>query len=99
MRRRAGLACAGAGTSRVDVTASRPRLPQGAMAQFGSVSSAFSKAGDSLLMVVAEAQVEATVEPTLGVRRGGGHLPGVGAEIIRIVHVASAPIFDEVARR
>src|SRR5216683_3813193 len=53
------------------------------------------EASDSLLMVVAEAPVEATVEPTLGVRQGGGHLPGVGAEIIRIVHVASAPISDE----
>src|SRR5271169_7062435 len=30
------------------------------------------EAGGSLLMVVAEAPVEATVEPTLGVRRGGG---------------------------
>ena len=41
-------------------------------------------------MVVAEAPVEATVEPTLGVRRGGCHLSGVGSEIIGIVHVASA---------
>ena len=51
------------------------------------------EAGDSLLMVVAEAPVEATVEPPLGIRRGGCHLPGVGAEIIRIVHVASSGIF------
>jgi len=65
------------------------------MAQFGSVSSAFSKQGDSLLMVVAEAPVDATVEPTLGIRRGGCHLSGVGSEIIRIVHVAPR-ISDEL---
>ena len=50
------------------------------------------KAGDSFLMMVAKAPVEATVEPTLGVRRGGGHLPGVSTEIIGIVHVASPSI-------
>jgi hypothetical protein len=58
----------------------------------------FLEAGNSLLMVVAKAPLETTVEPTLGVRGGGGHLPGVGAEIIWIVHVASAPISDEVDR-
>jgi hypothetical protein len=56
------------------------------------------EAGDGLLMVVAEAPVEATVEPTLGVRRNGGHLPGVGAEIIGIVHVAASSISGEVGR-
>ena len=50
------------------------------------------EAGDSFLMVVAETPVETTVEPTLGIRRGSGHLPGVAAEIIRIVHVASSSI-------
>ena len=39
-------------------------------------------------MVVAEAPVEAAVEPALGVRRTGGHLPRVGSEVVRIVHVA-----------
>jgi hypothetical protein len=34
----------------------------------------------------------------MGARRGGGHLPGVGAEIIRIVHVASAPSPMKLAR-
>ncbi len=50
------------------------------------------EAGDSLLVVIAEAPVEATVEPALGVRRAGGHRPGIGAEIIGIVHVASSTI-------
>src|SRR5260370_6227244 len=54
------------------------------------------EAGDSLLMVVAEAPVEATVEPTLGVRRGGCHLSGVGSEIIKGAHVATTPISDAV---
>jgi hypothetical protein len=57
------------------------------------------EAGDRFLMMVAKAPVEAAVEPTLGVRRGGGHLPGVGPEIIRVVHVSSSSIFGEVARR
>ena len=56
------------------------------------------EAGDSLLVVEAEAPVEAAVEPALGVRRGGGHLPGVGAEIIGIVHVASSAICGAVGR-
>src|SRR5215472_7713245 len=55
--------------------------------------------GDCFLMVVAKAPVEAAVEPTLGVRRGSGRLPGVAPEIIRVVHVRSSSIFDEVARR
>ena len=54
------------------------------------------EAGDSLLVVVAEAPVEAAIEPPLGVRRGGGHLAGVGAEIIGIVHVASSALCGDV---
>jgi hypothetical protein len=57
------------------------------------------EAGDRFLMMVAKAPVEATIEPMLGVRRGGGHLPGVGAEIIRIVHIASSSISNEVGPR
>src|SRR4029077_18658821 len=56
------------------------------------------EAGDSLLMVKAEAPVEAPVEPALGLRRGGGHLPRIGAEIIGVVHVASSAICDASAR-
>ena len=57
------------------------------------------EAGDSLLMVEAEAPVEAAVEPALGVRRVGGHLPGVGPEIIGIVHVHSSSIYGAVSPR
>ena len=46
------------------------------------------EAGDRLLVVVAEAPVEAAVEPALRVGRGGGHLAGVAADVIRIVHAA-----------
>ena len=46
------------------------------------------EAGDRFLMVKAKAPVEAAVEPALGLRRFDGHLAGVGAEIIRIVHGA-----------
>src|SRR4051794_21994713 len=51
------------------------------------------EAGHRLLVVVAEAPVEATVEPTLRIRGGGGHLPRIRTEIVRIVHVASSLIF------
>src|SRR5215472_5943647 len=47
------------------------------------------KAADRFLMVVAKAPVEAAVEPTLGIRRGGRHLPGVRPEIIGVVYVTS----------
>jgi hypothetical protein len=50
------------------------------------------KAGDRFLMMVAKAPVEAAVEPTLGVRRSGGHLPGVSTEFIGIVHLASSSV-------
>jgi ABC-type uncharacterized transport system substrate-binding protein len=43
-----------------------------------------------ILKASTEGEIEATVEPTLSVHRGGCHLSGVGSEIIRIVHVASA---------
>ena len=57
------------------------------------------KAGDCFLMMVAKAPVEAMVEPALGILGGGGHLPGIGAEIIRIVHVAASSLAGEVAPR
>src|SRR5271169_7063286 len=57
------------------------------------------EAGDGFLVVIAEAPVEATVEPTLGLRRGGRHLAGIAAEIIGIVHVPSSSMSREVGRR
>src|SRR5215831_17177463 len=57
------------------------------------------EAGDSFLMVVAKAPVEATLEPTLGIRRAGGHLPGVRPEIIGVVHIASLSIPGKVGPR
>src|SRR5262249_7465998 len=57
------------------------------------------EAGDSFLMVVAKAPVEATLEPSLGIRRAGGHLPGVRPEIIGVVHIASLSIPGKVGPR
>src|SRR5205807_1643664 len=58
----------------------------------------FFKAGDGFLVVEAKTPVEASVEPALSVRRSGGHLAHVAAEIIGIIHVASPPSVVQLAR-
>src|ERR1700730_1246403 len=57
------------------------------------------EAGDRFLMMVAKAPVETTIEPTLGIRRSGGHLPGVRPEIIGVVHLASLSISGKIDPR
>src|SRR5262245_38798463 len=55
------------------------------------------EAGDRFLMMVAKAPVEATVEPTLGVRRSGGDLSGISTEFIGIIHLTSLSVCCELA--